>query len=27
MAIARVFDATGAHVATVAQEGLVRVRR
>jgi len=27
MAIARVFDANGAHVATVAQEGLVRVRR
>ena len=26
MAIARVFDASGAHVATVAQEGLVRVR-
>lgn len=27
MAVARVFDQTGAHVATVAQEGLVRVRR
>jgi acyl-CoA thioesterase-2 len=27
MAVARIFDATGAHVATVAQEGLVRVRR
>jgi acyl-CoA thioesterase-2 len=27
MAIARVFDADGSHVATVAQEGLVRVRQ